>query len=153
MSAIFVRRARPDEMAIVGDLRWRWTLELEGQPAPVTREEFGREFADWARRHAATHHCFVLDRDAEVIGMAWLAVSGRPPGPHSLDRLSGDLQSVYVTPDARNGGLGGLLVEAVLGLAREMGLEHVTVHAADRAIGAYARRGFAPSPTLMYVTF
>ena len=46
--------------------------------------------------------------------------------------------------------LGGRLVDAVLDLARELGLERVTVHSSDRAVPAYRRHGFASAPTLLH---
>ncbi|GGV64260.1 hypothetical protein GCM10010228_14840 [Streptomyces massasporeus] len=56
---------------------------------------------------------------------------------------------MYVVPEARDGGLGGRLVRAVLDVARELGLERVTVHSSSRAIPAYARSGFEESPRLL----
>jgi hypothetical protein len=41
-------------------------------------------------------------------------------------------------------------VAAVVGRARELGLERVTVHSSPRAIPAYACRGFASSPRLLH---
>jgi len=55
-----------------------------------------------------------------------------------------------VIPGERDGGVGGRLVEAVLARAQDLGLERVTVHSSPRAIPAYARRGFAPSPRLLH---
>jgi GNAT superfamily N-acetyltransferase len=87
--------------------------------------------------------------DDVVIGMAWLAVVQRVPTPRAPRRASGDLQCVYVVPEARDGGLGGRLIRAVLDGARELGLERVTVHSSPRAIPAYARCGFQESPRLL----
>ncbi|PWV54694.1 GNAT family N-acetyltransferase [Nocardiopsis sp. L17-MgMaSL7] len=59
------------------------------------------------------------------------------------------MQCVHVRPESRDLGLGGQLIQAVLGLARELGLERVSVHSSDRAVPAYARHGFAVSPVLL----
>lgn len=83
--------------------------------------------------------------------MAWLAVTRRVPHPRSLDRVSGDLQSVYVVPHERDRGVGDRLIGTVLAVARDLGLERVTVHSTERAVGAYARRGFAPSSRLLQI--
>jgi GNAT superfamily N-acetyltransferase len=56
---------------------------------------------------------------------------------------------VYVVPEERNAGLGSQIIDAVLRRAHELGLERVTVHSSDQAIGAYSRRGFAASPRLL----
>ncbi|MEJ2857713.1 MULTISPECIES: GNAT family N-acetyltransferase [unclassified Saccharothrix] len=59
------------------------------------------------------------------------------------------MQCLYVVPEARDGGLGGRLIEAILRLAAELGLERVTVHSSERALRAYERQGFAVSPNLL----
>ncbi|MEU7785468.1 GNAT family N-acetyltransferase [Amycolatopsis sp. NPDC049159] len=145
-----VRLARPEEFEAVAALRWRWVAEQDGLPA-TGRDRFVREFAAWARDNAATHRCLVLVRDREVLGMAFLAIIARVPTPPAFSRACGDVQSVYVVPEARDGGLGGLLIRETLRLAGELGLERVTVHSSTRAIPAYERHGFARSPHLMQV--
>ncbi|MBA0127624.1 GNAT family N-acetyltransferase [Haloechinothrix sp. YIM 98757] len=148
MNGIAIRPATGDELGAVAELRWDWVLENGGLPA-VTREEFTKSFASWARENAVTHRCVVMVRDDEIIGMAWLAVVQRVPTPHSPARASGDLQSVYIVPEERGNGLGSLLIDAVLRLAHDRGLERVTVHSSVRAIPAYSRRGFVTSPRLL----
>lgn len=148
MTEIEVRAARPAELEAVAALRWRWVAEQDGLPGEG-REAFVREFAAWARENAATHRCLVLVRDGRVLGMAFLAVTPRVPTPAVFTRAAGDVQSVYVVPEARDGGLGGRLIDGVLRLAAELGLERVTVHSSSRAVPAYERRGFAPAPQLL----
>ncbi|MFB7930734.1 MULTISPECIES: GNAT family N-acetyltransferase [Streptomyces] len=149
MENIGIRPARPGELPAVARLRWDWLVENGGEDLGE-REEFVRQFVAWARENTASHRCMVVVRaDAVVIGMAWLAVVQRVPTPRAPRRASGDLQCVYVLPDARDGGLGGRLIQAVLDGARELGLERVTVHSTPRAIPAYARRGFQESPRLL----
>jgi GNAT superfamily N-acetyltransferase len=150
MESISIRPVRPGELAAVAGLRWEWLVENGGE-ALGERAEFVRHFVAWARENAESHRCMVVVRDdAAVIGMAWLAVVQRVPTPRAMRRASGDLQCVYVAPEARDGGLGGRLIQAVLDRAQELGLERVTVHSTPRAIPAYARRGFQESPRLLH---
>ncbi len=148
MTEIEVRAARPAELEAVAELRWRWVAERDGLPGDG-RAEFVREFAAWARANAATHRCLVLVRDDQVLGMAFLAITPRVPTPMAPSRAAGDVQSVYVVPEARDGGLGGQLIDGVLRLAGELGLERVTVHSSPRAVPAYERRGFSVAPQLL----
>lgn len=151
VNTVDIRPARSDELAAVAALRWR--CELESRTAPAsTREEFTRRFVEWVGRNTDSHQCLVAVRDATVIGMAWLAVTARVPMPHSPKRASGDVQSVYIVPEERANGVGGRLVTAVLALAREAGLERVTVHSSSQAVSVYARSGFAVSPKLLQAT-
>ncbi|KDN19043.1 GNAT family N-acetyltransferase [Amycolatopsis rifamycinica] len=148
MTEIEVRAARPAELEAVAGLRWRWVAERDGLP-DAGREGFVREFAAWARENAATHRCLVAVDGGRVLGMAFLAITARVPTPAALSRAAGDVQSVYVVPEARDAGLGGRLIDGVLRLAGELGLERVTVHSSPRAVPAYERRGFAVAPQLL----
>jgi GNAT superfamily N-acetyltransferase len=148
VNSIAIRPANDDEQETVAALRWQWILENEGTPV-TTRDEFVHRFVTWAQENASTHRCMVMFRDDVLIGMAWLAIIRRVPSPRALERASGDVQCVYVVPNERNTGLGGQLIDAVLELARGLGLERVTVHSSARAISAYSRHGFAASPRLL----
>lgn len=50
-----------------------------------------------------------------------------------------------MVPEERDRAVGDQLIGTVLALARDLGLERVTVHSTDRAVTAFARRGFSLS--------
>ncbi|WP_373298220.1 GNAT family N-acetyltransferase [Streptomyces abikoensis] len=150
VDSIACRPAQSHEMAAVAELRWQWVQELYGTP-DTTMDEFVPRFVTWARETESSHRCMVLVRDDVVIGMAWLAITQRVPHPRAFERVSGDVQCMYVVPDERDRGLGGKLIQAVLARASELGLERVTVHSSDRAVSAYSRYGFKVSPRLLQV--
>lgn len=65
-----IRPVRPGELAAVAGLRWEWLVENGGESLGG-REEFCRDFVDWARDNAGSHRCMVVVRDdGVVIGMA-----------------------------------------------------------------------------------
>ncbi|MDA1358884.1 GNAT family N-acetyltransferase [Glycomyces luteolus] len=143
-----IRIARADEFTAVAGLRWQWEVEV-GETPTMPRETFEKGFAEWARRHIDSHRCIVVSRNGTVVGMAWLAVIERVPTPDSMARATGDLQSVYLVPEARNGGLGSRLIAASLDEARTLGLPNVTVQSTTRAVPVYSRNGFAASPKVL----
>lgn len=148
MDDVTIRLATSEDLPTVAALRWEWLLENEDSPA-VSRGEFVEHFVAWAQANTTSHRCLVAVRGDVVLGMAWLALVQRVPTPQSLSRLSGDVQCVYVVPDERAARLGGRLVDAVLELAGDLGLERVTVHSSYRAISMYCRHGFTASPRLL----
>jgi GNAT superfamily N-acetyltransferase len=149
LGAIEIRLARDEEFTAVAGLRWQWEIEV-GETPDVDREVYAKEFAAWARRRTESHRCMVLCRNGTVVGMAWLAVVARVPSPGNMARAIGDLQSVYLVPEARSGGLGGRLITAVLDEARALGLPKVTVQSTTRAVPVYCRNGFADSAKLLH---
>jgi len=98
----------------------------------------------------ATHVPFVAEVDGTVVGMAWLMLADRVPAPTRRHRRTGDVQAVYVAPEHRDSGVGAVLVGALLAEARELGLEHVTVHSSERAVQFYKRQGFASDPQWLW---
>lgn len=145
---IEARLARPDEYAAVAKLRLQWEAE-EGAAPTADPDAFVRDFADWAQRNAATHRCMVLCRKGTVIGMAWLAVVARVPTPANMSRAGGDLQSMYLLPEARGGGRGSLLIAALLDEARQLQLKQVTVQSTAGAKNFYSRNGFIDAPKIL----
>jgi GNAT superfamily N-acetyltransferase len=103
-------------------------------------------FGAWIRDHP-THLPFLAELDGAAVGMAWLMVAERVPAPMQPLRRCGDVQSVFVVPQLRDRGIGAALLQAILAEAMALGLEHVTVHANDRAVPFYRRAGFEPDQT------
>ena len=60
-----------------------------------------------------------------------------------------ELQSVYVHPDLRGGGVAGALVAALLDLADEAGAERVVVHSSAMGESLYRRLGFGDARLLL----
>ena len=152
MSEIVVRGAEPFETEAVAGLRWRWVVERGGVPV-VTREEFVASMLTFAAEHGRTHYRVVAVRSGIVVGMAWLAVLPRVPSPRATRRASGDVQCVYVVPEERNANIGNKLMDAILDKARQLNLEHVTVHSSPEAIRLYERNGFTASSRLLFADF
>ncbi|MFD1720426.1 GNAT family N-acetyltransferase [Amnibacterium endophyticum] len=143
-----VRAAGAADHESAGALRWAWIVEEDGRSSAMSRAVFIAEFAAWAQAHSATHRCFVAEADAEVVGMAWLAVTDRVPSPRALQRRTADLQSVYVLPAFRGRGVGTRLIEAAVDAASREGAERLVVHSSPGAVSAYARAGLQASELL-----
>ncbi|MGN7189648.1 MULTISPECIES: GNAT family N-acetyltransferase [unclassified Curtobacterium] len=150
MDDVVIRASRPEDMAAVADLRWRWSVEEDGRVPTVTPEAYRDATAAFGREHADSHRCVVAERGGVVLGMAWLALNPRPPVPHRPHgRVAAELQSVYVHPDLRGGGVAGALVAALVDLADEAGAERVVVHSSVVGERLYRRLGFGDARLLL----
>lgn len=141
MEAIEVRPATVEDAAALAALRWEWRSG-EGRHLELDRADFVGRFGVWMTEHPA-HHPFLAWSGSRPVGMAWLVVIERLPGPDRWTRRSGSVQSVYVTPAERGAGAGAALVRALVGRAAELGLDYLTVHPTPRATSLYRRLGFA----------
>lgn len=144
-----VGRAEAEDLVHAAALRWRWTVGEMGAESAIGNEDFVSEFVDWADAHRETHTAFVAFRDAEPLGMAWVAVAPRVPSPGSLKRANAEVMSVYVVPEARGLGVGSMLIEAAVASAAQGGAEHVVVHSSEAALSLYQRAGFATSSLVL----
>lgn len=138
--------AGDDDIRGAAALRWEW--KGRGEPGG---EAFAERLVDWARAHADSHTCFVAEADGEIVGCTWLALTTRVPAPAAFTRLTGDIQSVYVTPAARRTGVGAELIRAALDRAERAGAERVVVHSSPGAVAFYRSLGFQSSDILLDV--
>ena len=138
-----VRRATAADAPALARMRWDWRVD-HGEVPDVDAATYERDLAAWCAAHQDSHLGFVVELDGTVVGMAWLAIVERVPGPGSWLRLSGYLQSVYVEPEHRNVGVGAVLVGALIDEARARGLDYLAVHPSEASMDLYGRLGFAP---------
>jgi len=140
-----------DEEAVAAAtrLRYRWRTE-EGGPAELDEATFTRRYPGWLHEHRGSH-LGILARTGEpgvdlavdtTVGVGWLAVVDRVPGPDRWDRRSGFVQALYVVPEARGAGLGAALIDALLDRATRLGLQYVLVNPSARSEPLYRRAGF-----------
>ena len=115
----------------------------------MAAEAFTSAFEAWVREHRGTHVPFVAVAAGEVVGIAFLAVIVRVPGPARGSRQAGALQSVYVHPERRGAGIGRRLCEAVIDEASRRGLDYLIVHPSERSFPLYRRLGFVGSGSLL----
>ena len=148
--AAIVRRAGIDDSAALARLRWVWRTTERGEHG-LSQAEFETAFARWWAERQSRHVGFIAERGGDAVGMAWLAVFERVPQPRRLERLAGNMQSVFVLEEFRNHGIGRALVEAVIAEARSRGLGYLIVHPSERAYPLYERLGFAQTNRLLHL--
>jgi GNAT superfamily N-acetyltransferase len=143
-----VRRAAGRDLEHLARLRFEWRVG-EGAEVGAGIDEFVDAFTRWVEQHESTHIGFVASLDGEPVGIVFLALLDRVPGPERWHRRAGALQSLYVTPPRRGVGIGARLCQEVISTARELRLDYVTVHPSERSFPLYRRLGFAPSGDLL----
>jgi GNAT superfamily N-acetyltransferase len=133
------------DIAAVARLRRRWTEENAGEP--IDDPGYEERFARWIAGN--DRPSWVAERDGEIVGMVNLAVFERMPRPGVESSRWGYLANAYVRPDLRDGGVGRLLVDALMAYARAEGLVRVVLSPSERSVGFYERAGFGPADMLM----
>jgi GNAT superfamily N-acetyltransferase len=147
---VVIRASRPEDMPTVADLRWRWSVDEGGAAPAASPEEYRAAMTAFAAAHPDTHRCVVAERDGRVLGMAWLGLVPRPPTPdRPADRLTADVQTVYVHQELRGQGVAKRLVAALLAIADDLGVERTSVHSSVDGETLYRRLGFGDARLLL----
>ncbi len=124
-----IRHATDDDRATLRTLWELWQSESVAPPWADTSWEANEPELD---RALAANGLFLAEENGEGVGFvsAWLE--------DHVARI-GDL---YVTPDARRGGAGGALVEAVIENLRARGATHLLLGANLESLAFYEKLGF-----------
>lgn len=142
------RRGSPSDAHELARLRWIWRAVERNEVGDPDR--FRVEFATWISEHEGTHVPYLVDVGGSAVGMAWLGIIERIPGPEIWKRLSGHIQSVYVTAEHRDRGLGSLLIGELIEGARREGVDYLFVHPSPRSFPFYRRLGFTGEGSLLF---
>jgi GNAT superfamily N-acetyltransferase len=140
--SLVVRVAGIADVGHLARLRYQWRAGERGERG-LDEPSFEKSLLTWMEDHTSTHVPFLALKNGDPIGMAWLALVDRVPGPEHFTRRSGYFQSVYVTTGHRSNGIGTLLTELVLDHSHGVGLDYVAVHPSEHAFSLYRRLGFS----------
>jgi len=138
------RIASESDVAALARLRYEWRVGEGGEPG-LDPASFETALLRWMQERRLSHVPFLASRGDTPIGMTWLAIVERVPGPGRFVRRSAYIQSTYVVADERSAGVGTQLVSLALDHAGQLGLDYVAVHPSDLAFSLYRRLGFEDS--------
>jgi len=129
------------------DLRRAWREEDAG--GPIEDAAFDAAFDEWWAAEAPRRRHWVAAVDGHVVGMASVVVMVRMPQPGRVPSRWGYVHHVYVRPEHRGTGLGGALLDAVIGACRDDGFERLVLHPTERSLPFYEHLGFEPAADLV----
>jgi len=141
---VVVREGSVADAAALAHLRFAWRHDERGEQG-LEQAEFESSLRAWMEQHGTSHIPFLALRAAVPIGMTWLALVDRVPGPEHFVRRSAYVQSTYVATQERCAGVGAALLELLVARARELQLDYLAVHPSERAFSLYRRLGFVDS--------
>jgi GNAT superfamily N-acetyltransferase len=144
-----IRRAEDADLPAVAWLRRESAVEQDGDRADPSFEE---RFRAWYARESSRRIIWLAEVDGRPVGAMNLSVFERMPRPGLAPTRWGYLGNAFVLAAYRNQGVGGLLLDALLGYASENGFVRVVLSPSERSIPFYERAGFGPADALMLWT-
>jgi GNAT superfamily N-acetyltransferase len=144
-----IRIATVADVKALARLRYQWRVGERGERG-LDEPSFEQALASWMKGHESTHIAFLATTAGELpIGMAWLAIVDRVPGPGRFTRRSGYIQSTYVVATNRGYGTGTRIVRHLLDHAAGLDLDYVAVHPSERSFSLYQRLGFSATDRVL----
>ena len=147
-NSVIVRAAAPADLDSLATLKEEWAA-LSVPATAAEHADFVRFLQHWMQERGESVVCLVAELDRMLVGMAWLIIFERVPNIGDLRRQTGDIQSVFVRPGFRGGGIGRQLISGLVAAADDMGIPRVTVSANPRAASLYESQGFVATPTIL----
>lgn len=149
MARLRIREARPEDDAAIGELLVEAfiTQYAKHLPEVVYTDERKRELRDVAARRAVAK-VLVAEVDGEVAGTVALLPPGAP-GSQAWVPGAADLRQLATAVRFHGTGLARPLLDAAEDVARQWGINTVTLHVrkgADGVMRMYERRGYVREP-------
>lgn len=144
-----VRLATAEDAEALANLRFRFAEE-SNRRGNQSLEDFVAHFSEYFRNALGSGrwHAVVAENDGMIVGHAYLEIVDKLPVPGRSNRRLGYVTNVYVEPALRNGGVGARIVEKIVGLGRDMGLESLVLWPTPRSVPFYVRHGFEQTDAL-----
>jgi GNAT superfamily N-acetyltransferase len=143
---IVIRQAGNADVPALAALRREWTREWGGAGDDPG---FAERFAAWFEQETARRITWLAEVDGGAVGMVNLTVFERMPQPGRAPSRWGYLANAFVLAAFRDRGIGGRLLDALLGYADEHDFARVVLNPSARAIPLYRRAGFEPASALL----
>lgn len=146
---ISVRPANAGDAETLAELRFRFAEESNRRGAQ-SHEDFVAHFVAYLRNALASGRwqAVVAESEGRIVGHAFLEMMDKLPVPGRPHRRMGYVTNVYVEPGLRNGGVGTQVIQEVIRLGQEMGLESLVLWPTPRSISFYRRAGFEATAAL-----
>jgi spectinomycin phosphotransferase len=111
---VTIRRAVPDDAPVLARMRWDSSRE-EKMPETQTYAEFASGYAKFVRNALASGQwvIWVAEHDGRVVAQTYVQLVAMVPRPGRFARRLGSLGAVYAVPEARNKGIGSILLRGV----------------------------------------
>ncbi len=151
-----IRHATEGDAGELARLRWQCTREAaEAAEGAESLEAFTDRFRDFVRRALVSGRwsIWVAELDGRLVGNIWVHLIDRVPRPYGDTAVWGYVTNVYVEPEVRNRGLGGMLLDAGVEWGRYVGADRLIVWPRGGSNSLYERHGFGRTAEAMELRF
>jgi ribosomal protein S18 acetylase RimI-like enzyme len=145
-----IRVAEPADVTELARLRYEFRTETGGGVEPAS--SFLARCRSWMGprlQEGSRWHCWVAESDGTLVGTLWLQFIEKLPNPVNEEERHGYISSVYVSPQYRNAGVGGALLDLCLAECDRADVDVVFLWSTPKSRFLYRRKGFLPRDDLL----
>jgi GNAT superfamily N-acetyltransferase len=138
-----VRRANQDDVLTLA--RFRYAFRSTRHAATEGENEFIARCVEWMRprlRSDSRWRVWLLEEQGKPIGNLWVQMIEKIPNPGNESELHAYVSNVFVLPEHRNSGGGGMLLDAAIAESRAFHVDTIFLWPSDESRPLYARHGF-----------
>lgn len=142
---INIRLIREDDIPAMTAHRLDYLTEMQGERDPAYLRILEKELTDYFQKHMAAGNFLALVAESEgtILGYGAMVLRCIPGDLNKASYLEGDILNMYTLPEYRREGVGSLILEGLLNLARERGLSKVALHTSCDGEHLYRSAGFS----------
>jgi len=145
-----VRRASSADARRLAELRFAFRASLAD---PVeSRADFLERCTPWMRGHlddATRWRAWIVELENAPIGNVWLQIIEKLPNPIVERELHAYVTNLFVLPDRRGHGVGGLLLSALLSECAALEVDTIFLWPTPESRTLYRRHGFDVTDSVM----
>lgn len=141
-----IRECTLDDVGLLTGIRLDF-IAMVGIKLPDQKERMIRIQLDkYFRKHIpfGDFIAYVAMDGQQVMAAAFMVIGERPAGVSFITGITGTVMNVVTYPEYRNKGYATLLVEALIGKAKELGATAIDLNATLMGKKIYAKLGFVP---------
>jgi ribosomal protein S18 acetylase RimI-like enzyme len=137
-----IRKAVSADAQALAEARYAFRAELN--TPVVDRDAFVSRCAAWMTKNLDSQdwHCWVADRDGELLGNVWLEIVEKMPNPAGEPEINGYITNFSIVPAERGREIGSALLTCATEWARERGIYSLFLWPTTRSVAFYERNGF-----------
>jgi GNAT superfamily N-acetyltransferase len=147
---MIVRPATPEDAPALALLRWQ--CRAEAGPVTERATRFLPRCEAWMTERLTRRErwrCWIAVERGRPLGCVWLEVLEKVPNPASESEEHAYVTALYVVPEARHAGLGGALLEEVIGECTRRRLDCAVLWSTPQSRTLYRRHAFATDDELL----
>ncbi len=134
LQKIKIRRVAQEDIPAMTAHRLDYLTEMQGERDAAYMQILEKELTDYFQEHMAAGNFLALVAESEgtILGYGAMVLRRIPGDLNKASYLEGDILNMYTLPEYRRKGVGSLILEGLLNLAREQGLSKVALHTSSR---------------------